>query len=310
MVEHGPASDVLARPRAAYTRSLVGALPQLAPRPPRPAAPALLAAEGLGFRYGAARALPFLRRRTLPPALDAIALALAPGRTLGVVGESGSGKSTLGGLVAGLLAGHDGALRFDGALLGGAARHRPVALRRRIQMIFQDPAASLNPRHRVQDLVARAFTAYQGLDGPTARDRAAALLARIGIGAELLRRLPGELSGGQQQRVAIARAFAAEPDLVVCDEITSALDVTIQAQVLALMRELQHDRGVAYLFISHDLAVVSEMADEILVLHRGRVRAFGPAAEVLGAPADDYTRALVAAFRSRDGAALEQRAAE
>jgi peptide/nickel transport system ATP-binding protein len=298
-VEHGPAEAVLERPRAAYTRSLVGALPQLAPRPARPAPPPLLKAASLGFRYAGPRRWPFLPRRPGPAALDAVGFALAPGRTLGVVGESGSGKSTLGGLVAGLLAGHAGALHFEGAPLGGAARHRPVALRRRIQMIFQDPAASLNPRHRVLGLVARAFAAYHGLDERAARARAAALLARIGIGEELLRRLPGELSGGQQQRVAIARAFAAEPDLVVCDEITSALDVTIQAQVLALMRELQQASGVAYLFISHDLAVVSEMSDDILVLHQGRIRALGPAAQVLGAPADDYTRALIAAFQTR-----------
>jgi peptide/nickel transport system ATP-binding protein len=302
VVEHGPATSVLARPRAAYTRSLVGALPQLAPRPARPHPPPLLTAGGLGFRYAARPALPFLPRRPGPPALADIAFALAPGRTLGVVGESGSGKSTLGGLVAGLLAGHDGALRFDDAALGGAARHRPLALRRRIQMIFQDPAASLNPRHRVLDLVARAYVAYHRLGGPAARSRAAALLASIGVGDDLLRRLPGELSGGQQQRVAIARAFAAEPDLVVCDEITSALDVTIQAQVLELMRALQQERGVAYLFISHDLAVVSEMADDILVLHQGRIRALGPAETVLGAPSDDYTRALVAAFSHRSAA--------
>ena len=158
-----------------------------------------------------------------------------------MVGESGSGKSTLGGLVAGLFAGHTGTMRLSiggapHAALSRAARSRPATLRRGIQMIFQDPAASLNPCHRVLDLVARAE----------------ALLARIGIGAELHRRLPGELSGGQQQRVAIARAFAAEPALIVCDEITSALDVTIQAQVLGLMRDLQRDQGVAYRFISHD----------------------------------------------------------
>ncbi len=303
VVERGTAEEVLARPREPYTRSLVGALPQLAPRPARPAPPPLLEAQGLGFAYSRPRALPFLPRRPGLAALDAIGFTLAPGRTLGVVGESGSGKSTLGGLVCGLLAGHAGTLRFAGAELGGAARHRPLALRRRVQMIFQDPAASLNPRHRVLDLVARAFTAYHALPAATARTRAEALLAGIGIGAELLRRLPGELSGGQQQRVAIARAFAAEPELVVCDEITSALDVTIQAQVLDLMRSLQRDRGVAYLFISHDLAVVSEMADDILVLHHGRIRALGPAAEVLGAPADAYTRALVAAFSNRRAAA-------
>jgi peptide/nickel transport system ATP-binding protein len=237
--------------------------------------------------------------------LDDVAFTLAPGRTLGVVGESGSGKSTLGGLVTGLLAGHAGLMRFDGSPLGGAARHRPVALRRRIQMIFQDPAASLNPRHLVLGLVARAFTAYHGLDEREAGSRAAALLAQMGIGDELFSRLPGELSGGQQQRVAIARAFAAEPDPVVCDEITSALDVTIQAQVLALMRDLQRERGVAYLFISHDLAMVSEMADDVMVLHQGRIRALGPAAEVLEAPADEYTRSLVAAFRSRSLSAGE-----
>jgi peptide/nickel transport system ATP-binding protein len=299
VVESGPTSMVLEHPRVPYTRALVSALPQLAPRPARPAAPPLLEARALGFRYAAPRALPFLPRRPGAPALADIGFALAPGRTLGVVGESGSGKSTLGGLVAGLLAGHTGTQLFAATPLVGAARTRPLALRRRIQMIFQDPAASLNPRHRVLDLVARAYTAYRNMPATQARDRAAALLASIGIGAELLRRLPGELSGGQQQRIAIARAFAAEPELIVCDEITSALDVTIQAQVLELMRDLQRDHGVAYLFISHDLAVVSEMADDILVLHQGRIRALGPAEAVLGDPADDYTRALVAAFSRR-----------
>jgi len=299
VVESGLTEAVLEHPRVPYTRALVAALPQLAPRPARSAPPPLLEAHALGFRYAAPRAFPFLTRRPGPPALADIAFTLAPGRTLGVVGESGSGKSTLGGLVAGLLAGHSGLQLFGAAPLAGAARTRPPALRRRIQMIFQDPAASLNPRHHVLDLVARAYIAYHRLATTQARDRAATLLASIGIGPELLRRLPGELSGGQQQRVAIARAFAAEPDLVVCDEITSALDVTIQAQVLDLMRALQRDRGVAYLFISHDLAVVSEMADDILVLHQGRVRALGPAEDVLRDPADSYTSALVAAFRHR-----------
>jgi len=299
VVESGPAAAVLDHPRAPYTRSLVGSLPHLAPRPARPAPPPLLHVHALGFHYAGPRRLPFVARRRGPAALADIGFTLAPGRTLGVVGESGSGKSTLGGLVAGLLAGHSGTLLFDGVPLAGAARTRPLALRRRIQMIFQDPAASLNPRHRVVDLVARAFATFHGLPAAPARVRAAALLASIGIGAELLRRLPGELSGGQQQRVAVARAFAAEPDLIVCDEITSALDVTIQAQVLDLMRALQRDHGVAYLFISHDLAVVSEMADDILVLQHGRIQAFGPAADVLAGTGDSYTTALVAAFQDR-----------
>ena len=303
VVESGPSAQVLEQPRADYARTLVAALPRLAPRSPRPTPPAdLLTVTALGFRYLAPRTIPFLPRPAIAAALADIDFTLAPGRTLGVVGESGSGKSTLGGLVAGLFAGHTGTMRLSiggapHAPLSGAARTRPATLRRGIQMIFQDPAASLNPRHRVLDLVARAFTIYHALAGPEAAARAEALLARIGIGAELHRRLPGELSGGQQQRVAIARAFAAEPALIVCDEITSALDVTIQAQVLDLMRDLQRDQGVAYLFISHDLAVVSEMADDILVLHQGKIRALGPAATVLGAATDSYTRALVAAFQ-------------
>jgi peptide/nickel transport system ATP-binding protein len=304
VVEEGETNRILAAPSEAYTRSLVHALPRLVPGPDRPAPSVgrILDVEGLGFTY---RPPGLFGPRTAPgarPALRDVRFRLAPGRTLGVVGESGSGKSTLGGLVAGLLAGHEGTMRLAGQPLSGHARRRSAETRRRVQMVFQDPAGSLNPRRTVGEIVARGFAVFHGTTAAEARRRTAEIFERMGLDPALATRLPGELSGGQQQRVAVARAFAAGPDLVVCDEITSALDVTVQSQVLALMRDLQERDGVAYLFVSHDLAVVSEMADDILVLRRGGTADLGPTARVLGGSDDGYTRDLVAAFEGRKAA--------
>ncbi len=175
------------------------------------------------------------------------------------------------------------------------ARERSADERRRIQIIFQDPLSSLNPRQRVDEIVSRPLALFRGLTGAKARTRCVELFEQLQLDPGLLDYYPRQLSGGQQQRVAIARAFAAEPDLIICDEVTSALDVSVQAQVLALLKQLQERSGAACLFISHDLGVIRQVAGRVIVLREGVVREAGPTTEVFGAPADDYTRLLVKA---------------
>ncbi len=302
ILEDGNIEDVFHRPQTEYSRSLIAAIPRLAvARPPiadKGARPRLVV-ENLSFRYGRKPGLIgrlLGRRSEVPPTLDQIDLAIAPGQTLGIVGESGSGKSTLAALIAGLLSGNHGNITLDGAQLMGSAATRDPNLRRKVQLIFQDPLSSLNPRHSVGDLIARPLQMYRGMTRAQARDRSVELLADLDLPASILQRMPRQLSGGQQQRVAIARAFAAEPELVLCDEITSALDVTVQAQVLQLMQRLQRERGTSYLFISHDLPVVAQMSDRIMVLERGEVRDHADTAAILGGPTSDYTRRLLSAF--------------
>ncbi|HVY62134.1 MAG TPA: ATP-binding cassette domain-containing protein [Planctomycetota bacterium] len=228
-------------------------------------------------------------------AVDGVSFEVAAGETLGLVGESGSGKTTIGRAVLRLVEPAAGSIRFEGedvlALRGAALR----ALRRRLQVVFQDPFGSLDPRMRVAAIVAEGLAIHA--IGPRAgrRGRAIELLERVGLRADLADRFPHELSGGQRQRVGIARALALEPRLVVLDECVSALDVSVQAQVLNLLRELQEERGLAYLFIGHDLAVVRHLASRVAVLRGGRVVECGPVEAVLAAPAHEYTRGLVAA---------------
>jgi peptide/nickel transport system ATP-binding protein len=179
--------------------------------------------------------------------------------------------------------------------LPGGSTRRTRDQRRRVQMIFQDPLSSLNPRQRVLSAVARPIEVFFGVSASQARQRAAALLAELGLGDMYLERFPRQLSGGQQQRVAIARAFAAEPDLIICDEVTSALDATIQGQVLDALLAMQHRRSVAMLVITHDLAVVWRLAQRVLVLHQGCVHEQGATAQVFGAPQSAYTRELLQA---------------
>ncbi len=295
-VEAGPVGRVFAAPREAYTRLLLGAAlrmeggaaPQAAPGAP------LLDAEALGFRY--ARPSPLLRRPAGgPPTLADVSFTLRRGEVLGVIGESGSGKTTLGSLVSGLIAPDSGALRFDGDALAGRAADRSVAQRRRIQMVFQDPLSSLNPRRRVGEQVIRPLRLFHGLDRRRAAARAALLFEELGLEAGLLERFPRQLSGGQQQRVAIARAFAAEPDLLVCDEITSALDASVQAQLLDQLAAMQRRAGTALLLITHDLSVVWRMAGRVLVMQAGRILEQGETARVFRAPAHPYTAGLLAA---------------
>ncbi len=305
VLEDGPTDQVFTNPRTDYARTLIAAIPKLTPRcvsvsPTRQNGPAKLTIKGLEFSYGSNIGLnPISRlflRGELPKTLSGISISIPAGATLGVVGESGSGKSTLASLVAGLINCKPGAMEFDGKPLHGLAIHRDHDLRRRVQMIFQDPASSLNPQHTVEEIVTRPLRFFFGMTRAAAREQAIALLEELDLNAGFLSRSPRQLSGGQQQRVAIARAFAGKPDLVLCDEVTSALDVTVQASVLKVMKRLQREHGTTYLFISHDLPVVAEMSDEILVLEHGCIRDYGATQAVLESPSSDYTRKLLAAF--------------
>jgi len=296
IVEQGPVGAVFATPQEAYTRVLLGAalrVEEASRAAPALPGPALLEIEGLGFRY----ARPSLLRRAPlgPPILDGIGLSVARGEVLGVIGESGSGKTTLGGIVAGLLGGQAGAVRFDGKPLPGLAGQRTREQRRRIQMVFQDPLSSLNPRRRVGDAVMRPMRLFQGLDQREAARAAAALFEELGLEAGLLSRFPRQLSGGQQQRVAIARAFAAQPDLLICDEITSALDASVQAQVLDHLAAMQRRQGTAMLLITHDLAVVWRMARRVAVMQGGQILETGETDAIFRNPENPYTAALLGA---------------
>ena len=301
VVEDGTTERIFEQPEATYTRDLVGAIPRLGHtrrgKSAKSSSPVLLSVDSLRFAYASHKG--FLWRHPSPaPALDDVSFTLSRGETLGVVGESGSGKSTLASLIVGAISGHSGRIELnDGALLDGLARTRTKDHRRRVQMVFQDPLSSLNPAHTVEEILTRPLRLYFGKTAADARKGAASLLRELDLGPEFLTRRPRQLSGGQQQRVALARALATEPDVLLCDEITSALDVTIQAQVLRLLRGLQTQRGIACLFITHDLAVASELADRLLVLEGGQVRDLGDTFDVIGTPNSPYTSRLVSAFQ-------------
>jgi peptide/nickel transport system ATP-binding protein len=261
--------------------------------------PAVLEAVGVSHLFDASR--PWLQRmfaregRLFLRAVDDVSFAIAPGTTFALVGESGCGKSTIARLSVGLYQASEGDILFEGRHLS-VARAEP-AMRRRMNMIFQDPYASLNPRWRVADIVAepiRAFRLAEG--GPAVRDRVGALLSQVGLAGRDGDRYPHEFSGGQRQRISIARALASEPDFLVCDEPTSALDVSVQAQILNLMGDLQKRLGLTYLFISHNLAVVRHMADRLGVMYLGRIVEQGAAEAIFRTPRHPYTRLLLDAI--------------
>ncbi|OQX17671.1 MAG: microcin ABC transporter ATP-binding protein [Desulfobulbaceae bacterium A2] len=301
VVEQGPAAAVLAAPKQQYTRHLLAAQPG-APSPPRPAAAPLLTAKGLSchFNLGAAGLWPWRKPTATVRALDAVDFQVQQGRTLGVVGESGSGKSTLG-LCLLRLQGCRGDIRYQsrdgGAVLLSALRPRELRpLRRELQVVFQDPFSSLSPRMSVEQIIAEGMEVH-GIGATRAERRTLveAALDEVELERDLADRYPHELSGGQRQRIAIARAIVLKPRLLILDEPTSALDATIQAQVLALLRLLQERYAMSYVFITHDLRVVRSMADELLVLHEGRVVESGPASAIFSSPTHEYTRRLLAA---------------
>jgi len=253
----------------------------------------VLAVEALSKTYPVATGV-FARRPLV--AVDRVSLELREGETLGLVGESGSGKSTLARCLLQLERPSGGTVTFDGRELTTLVGRELRGVRRLLQMVFQDPAASLNPRLRVGYTVAEPLRLHGLRSGEAAvRARVEELFGWVGLGRQHVGRYPHQLSGGQQQRVAIARALACEPRLVALDEPTSALDVSVQAALLALLRDLQARLGLAYLFISHDLAVVSAMARRVMVMYLGQVVEEGPTGELLARPRHPYTRALVSA---------------
>jgi peptide/nickel transport system ATP-binding protein len=263
----------------------------------------LLTLRDLSISYARTGVVDQLLRRapTAPPTVDGIAVQLARGETLGLVGESGSGKSTILRAIAGLVAPQGGeiALAGDGALPPLVDHRRPDQLRR-IQLIFQNPDESLNPRQTVAEILAQPLQLYFGLSSDALHRRSVELLEAVRLGAHYLDRLPGQLSGGEKQRVAVARAFAAEPDIVLCDEVTSALDVSVQAAVLDLLDRLRRSHGTAYVFVSHDLAVVRALSDRVAVLYQGRLCEIGPSAAVYAAPSHPYTEVLLGAVLEPD----------
>jgi peptide/nickel transport system ATP-binding protein len=276
----------------------LGPVDALEPATPRIAAheAAVLEVDGLVASHEG-------RHGTVVAAHD-VSFAVERGACVALVGESGSGKTTIARCIVGLHAPDGGEIRLAGAPLASAARQRGREERRKIQIVFQNPHESLNPRHRVIDAIARPARVLLGLSAAAGAERARELLERVRLPARLASRYPGELSGGECQRVAIARALAAEPELLVCDEVTSALDVSVQAAVLELLDDLRRELSLATLFISHDLGVVASIADRVLVLEQGRVCEQGAVASVLAAPEDAYTRSLVeAAPRLVTGAA-------
>ena len=233
-------------------------------------------------------------RQTLR-AVDDISFVIHRGRTLSLVGESGCGKTTVARMAVGLYAPTQGKISFEGHALSAARAQK--RLRRRMNMIFQDPYASLNPRWRVRDIVAEPIRAFRILrSGRDVRDRVAQLLEQVGLSGRDGEKFPHEFSGGQRQRISIARALSSEPDFLVCDEPTSALDVSVQAQILNLMRDLQQRLRLTYLFISHNLAVVRHVSDHLGVMYLGRIVEYGPGERIFAAPRHPYTRLLLDAI--------------
>jgi peptide/nickel transport system ATP-binding protein len=248
----------------------------------------LLQVDGLEARYRSGR-------RDRPAAVQDVSFTIAPGECRALVGESGSGKSTIGRCIAGLHVPTAGRIVFDGDELAGAARSRPLAVRRRIQIVFQNPYESLNPRQRVASSIERPLRVLRGLSHADAERKVGELLERVRLPKRLAERFPAELSGGERQRVAIARALGAEPDLLICDEVTSALDVSVQAAVLELLQELRSELRLSMLFITHNLGVVACLADSVLVINQGSLCEKGSVDGVLSAPTHDYTRRLLEA---------------
>ncbi|MFC8450410.1 dipeptide ABC transporter ATP-binding protein [Kitasatospora sp. NPDC057223] len=306
VVESGPTGQVLEQPAHPYTRKLMAAVPGAGrTRPARPAPPAgapaagpspvgapLLDVRGLTKDFALPRGA---GRGGVLRAVDGVGFTLARGEALALVGESGSGKSTTARMVMRLEEPSSGTVRLDGVDLGALRGAELRRMRRRMQIVYQNPFSSLDPRFTVRRIVEEPLRAFRVGDRAARRARAAELLDLVALPESHLERRPAELSGGQRQRVAIARALALNPDLLVCDEPVSALDVSVQAQILDLMDRLRADLGLSYLFITHDLAVARQLCDRVAVMRSGRLLETGPTARIFAEPEHEYTRELLAA---------------
>jgi peptide/nickel transport system ATP-binding protein len=293
IVELGSRDDVLNSPQHAYTKRLIAAVPRLAHRTGEAhGTPPLLAIDNVSKTYW--RGGLFAKKTPVHAVKDA-SLTLAKGETLALVGESGSGKSTLARCVVRLIEPTEGAIRINGQTITGISQAAFKPFRRQAQMVFQDPFASLNPRKRVGEIIAEGPVTH-GAPRAEAMSKAAELLALVGLDPSAITRFPHEFSGGQRQRIGLARALALEPELLIADEPVSALDVSVQAQVLALIADMKKRLGLTMLFITHDLRVASEIADRIAVMRQGEIVEMGSPAAIFGAPQHAYTQALIAAI--------------
>lgn len=302
IVEQGAVHQVLSSPKEAYTHRLLTAVPSLTPRPPRPTRGPrrVLDVSELAKEFASARSLFswFRRKQTGTRAVNNVSFQLLEGRTLGIVGESGSGKSTLARCVMRLISPTGGSVRISGQDIADLSPRSLKPHRARIQMVFQDPYRSLNPRLTIGQSLIEGPMNY-GKPRQAALLQAEELLQLVGLPSDAIERFPHQFSGGQRQRIAIARALAMEPDVIVADEAVSALDVSVQAQVLALFDDIQQRLGVAVLFITHDLRVAAQICDDVLVMQRGQVVEYGPTQQVLGNPQAAYTRQLIDAAPGR-----------
>ena len=301
VVEHGPVDEIFYAPRHPYTQMLLAAMPRLdAPMAARPApGPTLLDVDDLKVTFPITQGL-FKKPKELR-AVDGVSFSLRQGETLGVVGESGCGKSTLARAVLQLLPKDAGRVLWLGRDLGEESREEIRAARKEFQIVFQDPLASLDPRQPIGVSIAEPLQALTpGLSRETVRARVAAMMEKVGLDPAWINRYPHELSGGQNQRVGIARAMIVEPQMVVCDEAVSALDVSIQAQIVSLIQDIQAETGLALIFISHDLSVVRRLSHRVMVLYLGRVVEMADAGALYDDPRHPYTRALLSAVPEPD----------
>ncbi|MFD6515947.1 dipeptide ABC transporter ATP-binding protein [Rhodococcus sp. NPDC060176] len=297
IVESGRTADILGDPRDEYTKKLLNSAPSLSSgpvdRPVRQDTSPLLTLTGITKRFNVGRGSSIT-------AVNEVSLTVPRGQTVSLVGESGSGKSTTARIAVRLEQADAGTITFDGQDITKVKGSGLRELRRKIQLVYQNPYASLDPKLSVQDIVAEPLRAFKVGGRTQQQSRAAELLDQVALPEQFLSRKPAELSGGQRQRVAIARALALKPDLLVLDEPVSALDVSVQAQILALLDDLQRELGLTYLFISHDLAVVRQISDVVGVMQAGRLLEIGTTAEIFDNPRNEYTRTLLDAIPGRD----------
>jgi peptide/nickel transport system ATP-binding protein len=287
LVEEAPAREMLKAPSQEYTRTL-WAVRKLA-KPENPSDDVILAVNAVDASYGPSAKV-----------LDNVTVRVPRGRTVAIVGESGSGKSTLARAITGLLPPSSGEIVFNGKPLPRALKDRDKDTLRRIQMIYQSPDTAMNPRHTVRDIIGRPLEFYGGHSGATRDRKVVEMLEQIEMTEDFIDRLPGELSGGQKQRVCIARALAADPELIICDEVTSALDQIVQEEILKLLLRLQKEKNLTYLFITHDIATVRAISDEIVVMFQGKVVQQGLKSRVLSPPHPPYTELLLSSVPEMD----------